>query len=69
MKIDHHSLCLADFASSCVSKKAIDVPIELDDIKSYTKYNFVKEWARWNAKNNQPFSQSLETEKFRRTSL
>lgn len=31
-----HSLCLADFASSYVSKKAHDVSIKPDDIKSYT---------------------------------
>ena len=33
---DQHSLCLADFASNYVSKKSDDVPVESDDIKSYT---------------------------------
>ena len=28
-------MCLADFASSYVSKKGADVPIEPDEIKSY----------------------------------
>ena len=31
-----HSMCMADFASICVSKKAEDLPIEPDEIKSYT---------------------------------
>ena len=31
-----HSMCLADFASSYVSKKVGDLPIELAEIKSYT---------------------------------
>ena len=31
---DLHSLCLADFASRYVSKKASDVPVESDDIKN-----------------------------------
>ena len=31
-----HSMCLADFASSYVRKKADDLPIEPDEIKSYT---------------------------------
>ena len=31
-----HSTCLADFASSYVSKKAEDLPIKSDEIKSYT---------------------------------
>ena len=31
-----HSMCLADFASSYISKKADDLPIEPDEIKSYT---------------------------------
>ena len=30
-----HSMCLADFISSYVSKKADDLPIEPDEIKSY----------------------------------
>ena len=30
-----HSMCLADFVSSHVSKKADDLPIEPDEIKSY----------------------------------
>ena len=29
-------MCLADFASSYVSKKGDDLPIEPDEIKSYT---------------------------------
>ena len=29
-------MCLADFASSYVSKKVDDLPIALDEIKSYT---------------------------------
>ena len=29
-----HSLCLADFASRYVSKKASDMPVESDDIKN-----------------------------------
>ena len=33
---DLHSLCLADFASTYISRKAVDVPIEPDDIKSYS---------------------------------
>lgn len=33
---DQQSLCLADFTSSCVGKKASDVSIELHDIRSYT---------------------------------
>ena len=32
-----HSLCLADFAP-CKSKKAVDVPIEPDESKSYSAY-------------------------------
>ena len=31
-----HSMCLADFASSYISKKADDLPIEPDEIRSYT---------------------------------
>ena len=31
-----HSMCLADFASSYVSKKVDDLSIALDEIKSYT---------------------------------
>ena len=31
-----HSMCLADFTSSYISKKAEDLPIEPDEIKSYT---------------------------------
>ena len=31
-----HSMCLADFASSYVSKKVDDLSIEPDEIKSYT---------------------------------
>ena len=31
-----HSMCLIDFASSCISKKANDLPIESDEIKNYT---------------------------------
>ena len=31
-----HSICLANFASSYVSKKADDLPIEPNEIKSYT---------------------------------
>ena len=31
-----HSMCLADFASSYVTKKADDLPIEANEIKSYT---------------------------------
>ena len=31
-----HSVCLSDFASSYISKKADDLPIEPDEIKSYT---------------------------------
>ena len=31
-----HSMCLSDFASSYISKKADDLPIEPDEIKSYT---------------------------------
>ena len=31
-----HSMCLGGFTSSYVSKKAEDLPIELDEIKSYT---------------------------------
>ena len=31
-----HSLYLSDFASSYVGKKAVDIPIEPDDIESYT---------------------------------
>ena len=31
-----HSVCLADFASSCVSKNIDDLLIEPDEIKSYT---------------------------------
>ena len=31
-----HSMCLADFASSYGSKKGDDLPIEPDEIKSYT---------------------------------
>ena len=31
-----HSVCLADLASSYVSKKADDLPIESDKIKTYT---------------------------------
>ena len=31
---DLHSLCLADFGSHYVSKKAGDVPVESDDIKN-----------------------------------
>ena len=31
-----HSMCLADFASSYVSKKVDDLTIALDEIKSYT---------------------------------
>ena len=34
--INLHSICLADFASSYISKKADDLPIEADEIKSYT---------------------------------
>ena len=30
-----HSMCLADFASSYVTKKTDDLPIESDEIKSY----------------------------------
>ena len=41
-----HSMCLADFASSYVSKKADDLPVEPDEIKSYTvpvsNINYVK---------------------------
>ena len=34
---DHlHSMCVADFTSSYVTKKADDVPIEPDEIQSYT---------------------------------
>ena len=33
---DLHSLCLADFASRYISKKAVEVPIEPDEIKSYS---------------------------------
>ena len=33
---DLHSLCLVDFASSYLSEKAVDVPIESDEIKSYS---------------------------------
>ena len=33
---DLHSLCLADFVSNYVSKNSGDVPLESDDIKSYT---------------------------------
>ena len=33
---DLHSPCLADFASNYVSKKSGYVPVESDDIKSYT---------------------------------
>ena len=33
---DLHSLCLADFGSNYVSKKSDNLPIESDDIKSYT---------------------------------
>ena len=32
---DLHLLCLADFAFSYISKKAVDVPVEPDEIKSY----------------------------------
>ena len=32
--VDLHSLCLADFASNCVSKKSGSVPV--DENKSYT---------------------------------
>ena len=31
-----HAMCLADFGSSYVSKKAEDLPREPDEIKSYT---------------------------------
>ena len=31
-----HSMCLADFASSYVSKKVDDLPIALNEIRSYT---------------------------------
>ena len=31
-----HSMCLADFASSYVSKRTDDLPIESDETKSYT---------------------------------
>ena len=31
-----HSVCLADFAASYVSKKVDDLPVALDGIKSYT---------------------------------
>ena len=30
-----HSMCLADFASSYVTKKTDDLPVESDEIKSY----------------------------------
>ena len=33
---DLHFLCFADFASNYVRKKSCDVPVESDDIKSYT---------------------------------
>ena len=29
-------MCLADLASSCISKNADDLPIEPDEINSYT---------------------------------
>ena len=29
-------MCLVDFASSYVKKKAVDVPTDFDEIKSYT---------------------------------
>ena len=32
-----HLLCLADFAP-CKSKKAVDVPVESDESKSYSAY-------------------------------
>ena len=35
---DLHSLCSADFAPSHISKKAVDVPIEPDESKSYCAY-------------------------------
>ena len=39
-------MCLAYFASSCVNKKVDDLPIEPDEIKSYTvpvsNINYVK---------------------------
>ena len=35
MYLQLHSMCLADFASSCFSKKA-DLHVEPDEIKSYS---------------------------------
>ena len=54
-----HSICLADFVSSYISKKVDDLPTGLDEIKSYTVpvssingvklHNCFKEGAWWNA--------------------